>query len=226
MKFHDMEIRVVVSAAFQQNTYVVWRPEREDCLVVDPGLDPEAVIASIEKQGLSPAAILNTHGHSDHIGGNESLKKRWPGCPLVIGRNEVEKLSDPRKNLSVMFGANLTSPPADHTVADGDVYAAAGFDLKVLEIPGHSAGHVVFRVDGQNPVVVFVGDVIFQGSVGRTDFPDGDFAQLAAGIKTKLFALPDDTVLLSGHGPATTVGEERRMNPFVGENAGRGWSPL
>lgn len=226
MKFHEMEIRVVVSAAFQQNTYVVWRPEREDCLVIDPGLDPEAVISSIEKQGLSPAAILNTHGHSDHIGGNESLKKRWPGCPLVIGRNEVEKLSDPRKNLSVMFGANLTSPPPDHTVTDGDVYAAAGFDLQVLEIPGHSAGHVVFRVDGQNPGVVFVGDVIFQGSVGRTDFPDGDFAQLAAGIKTKLFSLPDDTVLLSGHGPATTVGEERRMNPFVGERAGRGWNPL
>ncbi len=220
MQFDEMEIRVVVSAAFQQNTYVAWRPGREDCLVIDPGLEPEKIIECLEGEQLSPAAILNTHGHSDHIGGNESLKKKWPDSPLVIGEDEVEKLSDPAQNLSAMLGANLVSPPADHTVADDDIYSAAGFEIKVSAIPGHSAGHVVFAVQGQTPGVVFVGDVIFQGSIGRTDFPDGDFAQLAAGIKTKLFVLPDETVLLSGHGPATTVGEERRTNPFVGERAG------
>ena len=223
MQFEQMEIRVVVSAAFQQNTYVIWRPGREDCVVIDPGLDPEKILKCLENEGLSPAAMLNTHGHSDHIGGNETLKKKWPACPIVIGADEAQKLLDPSQNLSVMFGAHLLSPPADHCVNDGDVYSAGGFDLKVAAIPGHSPGHVVFSVEGQNPGVVFVGDVIFQGSIGRTDFPDGDFGQLAAGIKAKLFTLPDDTLLLSGHGPATTVGDERRTNPFVGENS-RGFS--
>jgi hydroxyacylglutathione hydrolase len=102
------------------------------------------------------------------------------------------------------------------TVNDGDVYQAAGFELHVLAIPGHSAGHVVYVWRSHDPQIVFVGDVIFAGSVGRTDFPDGDFDALAAGIRAKLFTLPDDTVLYSGHGPATTVGVEKRENPFVG----------
>ena len=221
MRFDQLEIRVVVSVAFQQNTYVVRRPDRDDCLLIDPGLDPERIVQCLAEEQLTPAAILNTHGHSDHIGGNEAIKQKWPECPIVIGEDEADKLTDGMKNLSAMFGANLVSPPADKTVADGDIYSAAGFDLKVSAIPGHSAGHVVFAIQDQKPTVIFVGDVIFAGSIGRTDFPDGDFGQLAAGIKTKLFSLADDTVLLSGHGPETTVGQEKRSNPFVGENAGR-----
>lgn len=219
MDLDRLQIRVVVSAAFQQNTFVAWRAERKDCLLVDPGLEPEKIIRFLDEEKLQPAAILNTHGHSDHIGGNQAVKQRWPQCPIVIGEDEAGKLSDPAQNLSLLFGAHLVSPPADKTVADGERFSAAGFDLKVMAIPGHSAGHVVFLVEGQTPGVVFVGDVIFAGSIGRTDFPDGDFAQLAAGIRRKLFALPDDTILLSGHGPGTTVGHERRTNPFVGENA-------
>lgn len=220
MQFKEMEVRVVVSEAFAENTYLFWRPGRDDCLVLDPGLEPEKILTCLEKEERSPAAILNTHGHSDHIAGNGALKERWPEAPIVIGADEAEKLLDPRQNLSVMFGANLVSPPADWTVSDGDEFSAAGFDLSVLAIPGHSAGHVVFSVQGQEPGVVFVGDVIFQRSIGRADFPDGDFEQLVTGIKTKLLTLPDDTILLSGHGPATTVGEERRSNPYVGERAG------
>ncbi len=128
-------------------------------------------------------------------------------------------MTDAVLNLSAAFGCGVDSPPADVTVHDGEVYSAAGFDLEVLGIPGHSTGHVVYLWKGHSPHVVFVGDVIFAGSVGRTDFPGGSFPDLAHGIRAKLFSLPDDTVLLSGHGPETTVGREKRTNPYVGQGA-------
>jgi len=128
----------------------------------------------------------------------------------------LAKLTDAILNLSAAFGMGITSPPADVTLRDGDTYSAAGFDLEAREIPGHSRGHVIYLWMGQDPPIAFVGDVIFAGSIGRTDFPDGDFRQLIDGIRQKLFTLPDETILLSGHGPETTVGREKRTNPFVG----------
>lgn len=202
--------------AFQENAYVAQLAGQEDCLVIDPGLEPGKILAHLDERGLKPAAILNTHGHGDHIGGNAALKQRWPDCPLVIGHLEAPKLTDADLNLSNEFGLGITSPPADVTVKDGDTYSAAGFDLQVREIPGHSSGHVVYLWLDHDPAIVFVGDVIFAGSIGRTDFPDGSFDQLSNGIHQKLFTLPDETILLSGHGPETTVGREKRTNPFVG----------
>ena len=196
-----MELSVVVSDLFAENTYVANVSGNRKCIVVDPGLSPEKIERVLEEKSLTPAAILNTHGHSDHIAGNEAIKRRWPDCPLIIGAEEAEKLTDAVKNLSAPFGMPMVSIPADRTVEDGEVLHIAGMDLTVRHTPGHSAGHVVFVYEGQSPAVVFVGDVIFQGSIGRTDFPDGDFAALAASIRDKLFTLPDDTILLPGHGP-------------------------
>ena len=143
------------------------------------------------------------------------MKQRWPDCPLVIGRGDAPKLTDATLNLSAQFGIPITSPPADCIVHEGDRVDKAGFDLHVREIPGHSAGHVVFIWTANTPCVALVGDVIFRGSVGRTDFFDGDAEQLVSGIRTKIFDLPDDTILLPGHGSATTVGTEKKSNPFV-----------
>jgi glyoxylase-like metal-dependent hydrolase (beta-lactamase superfamily II) len=213
----QIHVATVVSKPFQENTYIAWLAGHTDCLVIDPGLEPAKIIGFLEEEELTPAAILNTHGHSDHIAGNGAMKSRWPDCPLVIGEHEVGKLSDPRQNLSADFGGAIVSPPADTTVRDGDLYSAAGFDLLVREIPGHSSGHVVFIWQAGSPQVVFGGDVLFAGSVGRTDeMVGGSFALLARGIRDKLFTLSDDTIVLPGHGPATTVGEEKLSNPFVG----------
>ncbi len=209
----------IVSAIFEENAYLAYLEGRSDTLVVDPGLEPEKIVAALQERGLTPAAILCTHGHADHIAGNAVLKERWPECPLVIGSGDADKLSDPVGNLSAGFDFNLLSPQADRTVSEGEHLEYAGFKLEVRDTPGHSSGHVVFVANELSPIQVFGGDVLFAGSVGRTDFPDGSFAELKQAIHEKLFPLPDDTIILPGHGPPTTVGEEKRSNPFVGLNA-------
>jgi glyoxylase-like metal-dependent hydrolase (beta-lactamase superfamily II) len=140
----EYQIATIVSDDFQENSYVAHLRGSGQCFIVDPGLEPEDIISYLDQHGLVPTAILNTHGHLDHIAGNAALKTRWPACPLVIGEGDAEKLVNPRLNMSGVFGFPLTSPPADATVREGDVYSAAGFDLEILSIPGHSAGHVVY----------------------------------------------------------------------------------
>lgn len=220
MTSSDFRLATIVSAPFDENSYVAWRSGTGACLIFDPGLEPDRIIELVERERLMPAAILLTHGHADHIAGNGVLKERWPDCPIAIGRGDASKLTDARLNLSAGFGMPVTSPPADRLLDDGEEFAAAGFTLQVRAIPGHSAGHVVFIWRDHQPVYVFGGDVLFAGSVGRTDFPGGSMPQLAKGIHRHLFTLPDDTIVLSGHGEPTTVGIEKRTNPFVGMPAG------
>ena len=217
----DVVVARIESAPFGENTYVLSRSGKTECLVVDPGFEPDAVIDWIEERGLNPVAILLTHGHSDHIAGNAALRERWPDLPILIGRDDASKLTDPTGNLSGAFGLALRSPPADRLLVDGEAVEMAGFALTVVAIPGHSCGHVVFRTDDTHPRLVFGGDVLFQEGIGRTDFPDGDFAALAAGIRGGLYTLPDDTIVFPGHGDATTVGHERRHNPFVPDLPGK-----
>jgi glyoxylase-like metal-dependent hydrolase (beta-lactamase superfamily II) len=219
-----LQVATIVSAPFAENTYVAHLDGSKEAIVVDPGMEPEAIIEYLEGHHLTPAAFLITHGHSDHIAGNASLKGHWPQCPLVIGRGDAAKLTDPWLNLSAPFGMKLVSPPADALLDHGSCYEAAGMKFDVLEIPGHSSGHIIFLCRQVSPWLVFGGDVLFAGSIGRTDFPDGDFQQLADGIWQHLFALPGDTRVLPGHGPATTVAEEKRHNPFVGEQSEYGVS--
>jgi glyoxylase-like metal-dependent hydrolase (beta-lactamase superfamily II) len=216
----DFQLATIVSAPFEENSYVAYRTGNDQCLVLDPGLDPQQIVDVLASRQLTPAAILLTHGHADHIAGNAALKQLWPDCPLLIGRGDAPKLTDARLNLSAGYGLPLTSPPADRLLDDGEVVSAAGFDLLVREIPGHSSGHVVFIWREHRPMYVFAGDVLFAGSVGRTDFPDGSMPQLAKGIHRHLFNLAGDTVVLSGHGEPTTIAAEQATNPFVGRPAG------
>jgi len=209
-----LKIHPVVSMPFSENSYVVWQDGRTDAVVVDPGLEPELILEFLDSKGLTLKAILNTHGHADHIAGNEAMKKASPDAPLMIGRGDAIMLSDPAANLSLSYGFSITSPPADRLLDEGEIVSIAGIDFEVVDIPGHSPGHVVFIVR-ESPIQVLGGDVLFRGSIGRTDLPGGSFEQLASGIRKKLYTLPDNTVVHSGHGPHTTTGVEKRTNPFV-----------
>jgi glyoxylase-like metal-dependent hydrolase (beta-lactamase superfamily II) len=216
----ELRVGVVVSSPFDENTYIAHLAGRNDCIVFDPGFEPDAICAYLSEHALTPAAIVCTHGHSDHIAGNGALKRRWPDCPLVIGAGDAEKLINPNLNLSAAFGFSLTSPPADRMLRDGERFTAAGIELEVLEAPGHSIGHIVLVCKQTSPWQLFGGDVLFAGSIGRTDFPDGSFDALRDAIHGKLFTLSDDTIVWPGHGPTTTIGKEKRTNPFVGAPAG------
>lgn len=197
-----------------ENTLVIRRPERSDCLVVDPGFMPQQIINAIHRDKLVPAAILLTHGHVDHIAGNAALRRQWPEIPILIGAGDAPMLTDPQANLGFLGGVSVTSPPADRLLAEGERVTEAGFDLEVLDIPGHSPGHIVYVLKSGTPFLVFGGDVLFRGSIGRCDLPGGDQELLVGGIRRKLFALPDDTIVYPGHGEKTTIGHEKRHNPF------------
>jgi len=213
-----LHLRTLVSAPFAENSYVLGLSDRSDMLIVDPGFEPEAILEYLRDEQLTVAAILNTHGHLDHIAGNAAMKEAFPDAPLIIGAGDAPMLTDPELNLSILYGPGIVSPRADRTVREGERLEFAGLELEVYEIPGHSPGHVVF-VLRREPVIVLGGDVLFRGSVGRTDTPGGSFELLRTGIHRKLWPLPDDTTVYPGHGPVTTIGHEKRTNPFVGASA-------
>ena len=208
------DILTIESQPYAQNTYVLWRPGAREAIVVDPGFEPALILAALAERKLTPAILLNTHGHTDHIAGNAAMKEAFPAAPLVIGRGDAAMLADPVLNLSAFSPQPVTSPPADRLLDEGETVEVAGFTFEVLEIPGHSPGHIVFVLRETDGVTVLGGDVLFDGSIGRTDFPGGSLPQLLAGIRGKLWPLPDDTRVYPGHGPATTIGEEKRCNPF------------
>jgi hydroxyacylglutathione hydrolase len=209
----SFQIKTIVSMPFAENSYVLWLAGRTDCIVVDPGLEPDLIHEFLADENLKPVAILNTHGHSDHIAGNADMKAEYADAPLIIGVNDAAMLLDPDLNLSRQYGFDIVSPPGDQTVREGDQLLFAGLTMEIFDCPGHSPGHVVFYLREQG--IVVGGDVLFRGSIGRTDFPGGSFEQLEASIRDKLYVLPGSTVVYPGHGPTTTIDHERRTNRFV-----------
>lgn len=193
------------------NCYIIGCEETKEVAVIDPGGEPEAILALLKRDNLKVNYIINTHGHLDHIGGNAALKEAT-GAELLIHPGDADKLVNPRSNLSFYSGMKISSPPADRLINEGDIIEIGNtVKLKVIHTPGHSKGGVCLQVGK----IIFVGDTLFQGSIGRTDFPDGSFEELIGNIKKKLMCLGDDVIAYPGHGPATTIGFERKHNPFL-----------
>ena len=193
------------------NTYVVYDEETKDCFIVDPGGYRQEITDKIKELGLKPEYIILTHGHSDHIGGIERFRKEFPEIKVVANRNEEELLGDAYKNGSADMFRNPMAVTADILVDDMDTMKIGNMELLFIFTPGHTPGGQSILVDGH----LFAGDTLFRFSVGRTDFWGGSFPQLKKSIVEKLFTLPDDTMVLPGHMGFTTIGEEKKYNPFV-----------
>ncbi len=194
------------------NCYIVGDSETKEAAVVDPGGHVGAIRSALDRSKLKCKYIVNTHSHFDHVGGNQELKKAT-GAEILIHAAEAPMLSQ-LANQGRMFGITVeNSPKPDRTIDEGDVLEVGALCLEVLHTPGHSSGSVCLVIKGEEKILV--GDLIFQGSVGRTDLPGGSMSQLVKNIKEKIFTHPDATKLYPGHGPATSVGIEKRTNPFL-----------
>jgi hydroxyacylglutathione hydrolase len=195
----------------EANCYVVGCEETKEGVIIDPGGDPERILAEVKRHGLAIKYALNTHGHFDHTDANAAIVKAT-GAPLAIHGADRPLLE--ASGGAAWFGMQaIPSPPPDLELHDGDLLGVGTLTLKVLHTPGHSPGHVCFYEAHQG--VLFDGDVLFCRGVGRYDLPGGDWDQLLHSIERVLFALPDETIVYSGHGPATTIGEEKRLNPWL-----------
>jgi hydroxyacylglutathione hydrolase len=210
-----LTIRTFTSPLFGQNAYVVACAATGDTMAIDPGGLAGAMAAALEESGRAPSAIVLTHAHMDHIEGVAELAERAP-APIHLHPAD-RPLYDAAAQQAAMFGHRIrTPPPPDAELADGQVLELGECRFEVRHVPGHSPGHVLLYCAAA--AVAFVGDVVFAGSIGRTDLPGGSFDQLMRSIRERVLTLPDETRLLSGHGPETTVERERVTNPFLVAN--------
>jgi len=205
-----MRVRALVTGPFQENCYLVSADGGREAVVVDPGDEADRIAAALDELRLAPVLILNTHGHLDHVGAVQELRERFR-IPFAIHPLDRFLLHDLDEQAALFGLSGYRDPEVDRELRPGETVEAAGVSFEVLFTPGHTPGHVSFRTGG----AVFSGDCLFQGSIGRTDLPGGDAPTLKRTLREALLALPDDTKVFPGHGPATTIGEERRTNPFL-----------
>jgi glyoxylase-like metal-dependent hydrolase (beta-lactamase superfamily II) len=209
-----MDARCLTVGPVQENCWILRRDGADRALVVDPGEEAGRILALVEDLGVTVEAILLTHTHFDHVGAVAPVA-RATGAPVYCPELEVPVLADIMRYVPWPGFGPYESYDADETVAGGERLTLAGLDLDVLFVPGHSPGHVAYSIPGEG--VLVGGDVLFQGSIGRTDLPGGDHATLLASIAMLLERLPDDTLVLPGHMGTTTLGRERAANPFLHE---------
>jgi len=211
-----MKIDQLVLGAYQTNCYILRSSESaKDCLIVDTGVQTGGLVEFLSEHNLNPVAVVLTHGHIDHIGGVASLRQRYPDVKVYIHKLDAKMLTEPQSNLAALMGGVFGGADvieADLSLEEGDIVEQAGIKLVVLHTPGHTAGGICLYAENEG--IVFVGDTLFASGIGRTDL-GGDMAQLMKSIRERLLTMPDETAVYPGHGPVTTIGEEKAHNPFL-----------
>jgi len=210
-----MFIRRLPIGPIETNAYVVAHEAGREAIVIDPGGPPQPILRILEDNAFELQAIVNTHGHGDHIAGDVPLKQAT-GAPIWVHEADAAMMTDANANLLAWSGFDVATVPADRTLREGDTIvldadSPGAVILRVVHTPGHTPGGMSLVGDG----FVFCGDSLFAGGIGRTDLPNASEYQLLQSIRDKLLSLPDETVVYPGHGPETTIGHERRHNPFL-----------
>lgn len=201
----DLIIQKLEVGPLGANCYIVADKATSDAFIIDPGGEPDRIKDALKKEKLNLKFIINTHGHGDHILGNGYF-----GVPVYVHSLDKDFLTDPSKNLSGFFGLFMKASKADRLLEDGEKISMDNLEVEIIHTPGHTPGGISIKIDG----VVFTGDTLFAGGIGRTDLPGGDEEQLFKSIKDKLFALDDDVIVYPGHGGESTIGREKKNNPF------------
>ena len=206
-----MNVETVVVGALETNCYLVYCPESLECAVIDPGSDPDKIFKAVRDKNLNPVVLINTHGHVDHIGANQDIKERFD-IPLLLHKADMFLLQNALlSEIAPLLGARK-SPDPDGFLDDGQDIQFGQESLKVLTTPGHSPGSVSLL----GPNLLFSGDTLFCGGVGRTDLPGGSWEELARSIHERIFTLPGTVRVYPGHGPSTSVESEKNTNPYLG----------
>jgi hydroxyacylglutathione hydrolase len=195
----------------QVNCYIIGDEQTKEAVVIDPGGDEDDILDALKYHQLKLKYIIDTHGHFDHVDANQPLKEAT-GAQILIHEADAGMLSQPSAEAMFFTGNRLRTSQADVLLKEDDVISFGAYRLKVLHTPGHTPGGISLVMEGQP--YVYVGDLLFNGSIGRTDFPGGSFEALIAAVRTKIFTLGDNYTVYPGHGPVTTVGQERKYNPF------------
>ena len=208
-----MKIDRLMLGVYETNCYVLRSSETaRDCLIIDPGLGAGKLINFLKEHELNPLAVVLTHGHIDHIAGVAALRTEFPDIRVHIHKLDADMLTKPHTNLSAMTGGNFSIEPAEFYLDEQSIIEQAGVKLSVLHTPGHTPGGICLYSEDEG--IVFTDDTLFADSIGRTDFPNGNMPQLLEGIRKKLFTLPDETKVYPGHGPITSIAQEKAHNPF------------
>lgn len=208
-----IEYKTIQVGALETNCYIIFN-EENSAIIIDPGGEGEKISLFIEEKKLRPLMIINTHGHADHCGANKFLKEKY-SIPILLHTDDTGILNSFENKFIFPLMGGTPSPSPDRLLKDGDLIEFGKTSLKIIHTPGHTPGSISIFING----ILFSGDLIFSGSVGRTDLPGGSWTQLINSIKSKILTLPDETIILPGHGLSTTVGEERENNPFINYEA-------